>query len=97
MFSIRTTVGIDNIHTQVEGSVQQALAELATYLNISSIEEIEVEKLEVRRYLQKNLSGEEASSLRRRMEKRLFGDEPTEEQLRQLYDKLDELRASIKM
>lgn len=97
MFSIHTTIGVNNIHTQVENAIEKAQAELAEYLNISSVEEIEVEKLEVRRYLQKNLSGEEASSLRRRMEKRLFGDEPTEEQLGQLYDKLDELRASIKM
>ena len=96
MFSIHTTIGVNNIHTQVEDSIQQALAELATYLNISSIEEIEVERLEVRRYLQKNLSGEEASSLRRRMEKHLFGDTPTEEQLGQLYNKLDSLRASVK-
>lgn len=96
MFSIHTTIGVNNIHTQVEDSIQQALAELATYLNISSIEEIEVERLEVRRYLQKNLSGEEASNLRWRMEKHLFGGNPTEEQLGQLYNKLDSLRASVK-
>ena len=96
MFSIHTTVGINNIHTQIEDSLQRAQAELAQYLNISSIEEIEVEKLEVRRYLQRTLSGEEASNLRRRMEEKLFGDNPTNEQLKGLYDKLDALRASIK-
>ena len=96
MFSIRATIGVNNIHAQVEGSVQQALAELATYLNISSIEEIEVEKLEVRRYLQNTLSGEEASIIRRRMEKHLFGDTPNDDNLGHFYKKLDSLRASVK-
>ena len=96
MFSIRTTIGVNNLNLRGEDSIQQALAELETYLNVSSIEEIEVEKLEVRKYLQNHLSGEEASIVRRNMEKHLFGDAPNKEQLGDFYKKLDSLRASVK-
>ena len=95
MFSIHTTAGINN-NARLEDSLRRAEQDLVGYLNISSIEEIELGKMEVRRYLQRELSGEEASNLRQRIERKLFGDNPTNEQLGELYNKLDTLRASIK-